>query len=116
MPKPSPWDNTGGNKKHTCIGAGIALQRDNESFKNATPILFQSNITAKPEAFIIPHSELAMHVGAAGKEILALFCTTTSAYVVYGDGEGCGYVSGALNELLGPEMRAFMEKFPKMNL
>lgn len=112
MGTPSPWGGSGGATKDTCIGCGFSLSRDNLSYKEATPIVFKSNLAAKPEDLKIPHSELAMHVGAADKEILALFTTKTLAFVVFSDGEGCGYTSGSINELLSPNLQGHMKGFP----
>lgn len=111
--KPSPWGGSEANKVEKCISAGAWLARENESFKNATPVIYQSNLLLKPEAFLIPHSELAMHVGAAGKEIIAFFTTTGAAYVVYSDEDGCGYTSGTINELLTRELwEQVQQKWP----
>lgn len=86
------------------MAAGVSLNRENLSFKRATPIIYQVNL-GSPEVHKIPSSELAMHVQADGQEIVAFFITTSSAYVVYAnDVGGCGYVTGAIQELLTPDL------------
>jgi len=93
-------------EQETCVFTGIALFRDNMSFRHATPVLFRSNLKdIKPEVFKIPHSELAMHTKAAGKEIVALFITPGMAFVGYSEPDGrCAFTYGTINEVISPEL------------
>jgi hypothetical protein len=53
----------------------------------------------------VPSSELAMHLGADKKGIVAFFVTANTAHIIYDNGEeGCEYVDGLINELLTPEL------------
>ncbi len=87
-----------------CVSAGQSVTRDHDSFHALykTPVIYQENLKGlvRTDDLIIPHSELAMHTGAAGKTILTFFCTPRMAFVVYEDEGGCGYVDGLNSELL----------------
>ena len=99
-----------------CVGTGMAIIRDNLSFKEATPVLFRSNLLLKKDAFKVPHSELAMHTKAAGKEIVALFATRNMAFISFANEKGeCEYTFGTINEVLSTELvDTLMERyFPK---
>ena len=97
-----------------CVVAGMALVRETGSFKKATPIIFRENLKGMitSDESKISHSELAMHVGAAGRDILAFAMTGgSSALVAYDDGEGgCGYTFGLASELF---TLSFIEKINK---
>lgn len=95
--------------KDKCISAGMSLMREHDSFKatHKTPILFPVNLRGlvSTDDLKIQHSELAMHVGAAGREILAFFATPNSSYVVYDNGKGCcDFTFGGNTELLTPHL------------
>lgn len=88
-----------------CISAGMMLQRDHWSRKAeiTSPVIFPINVrgVVKAEDMKVPHSELAMHVGAAGSDILAWFLSGNGAHIVYRDEEkGCSLVSGLPNEVM----------------
>ena len=92
----------------TCISAGIALFRDQASFRRATPIIFRVNLRGlvSEDDLKIPHSELAMHVGAAGKDLIAFVLTgTQTGIATYDQGEGkCGTIFGREDELFKPAL------------
>ena len=61
----------------------------------------------KESDLIVPHSELAMHVNAAGKELMAWSIREDGRYarIVYQDDKGCcSYTHGLTNEVLSPEL------------
>ena len=99
----------------TCISAGMTLARDQQSFRKATPIIFRVNLQGLVSAddLKIPHSELAMHVGAAGKDLIAFSLTGTQTGVAtYDNGEGCcGFIFGREDELFKPPL---VEKINQM--
>ena len=86
-----------------CVSAGMALFREYSSFARATPVIFPVNLKGlvRTEDMKIPHSELALHVGAAGKDIIAFALVgRTSALVAYDDGKGgCDFTFGGQHEL-----------------
>lgn len=92
-----------------CISAGQSLAREHDSFRALckTPIIYQENLRGliSVDDLQIPHSELAMHTKAAGKEILAFFCTRQMGFVAYKDDECCGFTFGRIDELLSPPLR-----------
>jgi len=92
-----------------CIAAGMALFREHGSMKKATRIIFPTNLKGivKPDELKIPYSELAIHIGAAGNDILAFALTgKNSGLVAYDDGEGgCAFTSGLDTELFSPGLR-----------
>ncbi len=61
----------------------------------------------KAESLNVPHSELAMHVSAAGKRLMAWAIREDSRYahIVYEDGDGCcAHTHGLPQEVLAPEL------------
>jgi len=94
----------------TCISAGITLFRDQESFRRATPIIFRVNLKGlvSEDDLKIPHSELAIHVGAAGKDLIAFaFTGTQTGIATFDRGEGkCGTIFGREDELFTPALAA----------
>ena len=91
-----------------CVSAGMSLIRDHESFNKATPIIFIDNLKGLVTADVlkIPRSELALHVGAAGKDIIAFALTgRSSGIVAYDDGKGsCEYTFGSAHEIFQPAL------------
>lgn len=87
--------------KGKCVSSGTSIGRWSASRKHST-IWWPENIRGlvRLDDLVVPHSELAMHVGAAGKPILAWTCSGQSCAVVYADGEGCGFVDGLQGEVL----------------
>lgn len=87
-----------------CISAGMSLQRDSDSYRadKSTPVIFKQNVRGivKVDDLKVPHSELAMHVGAAGCDILAWIMTCSGVTVVYEKDGCCGIAHGLQNELM----------------
>lgn len=94
--------------QQTCIGAGITLAQTHDSFRKATPLIFRDNLRGlvSENDLKIPRSELAMHSGAAGKEILAFALTGTQTGIATFDKGGgrCQYIFGREDELFTPEL------------
>lgn len=101
--------------QETCVVAGIALLRELNAFRKATPIIFPINLKGlvSEDDLKIPHSELAMHVKAAGKDLIAFTLTGTQTGVaVYDDGEGrCACIFGRDDEIFS---RPLIEKVNQM--
>lgn len=92
-----------------CVSAGITLMREHDSFRKATPIIYpKTNLRGllSEEDMKVPHSELAMATGAAGKEIIAFALTgTNSGIVAFDDGKGgCEYAFGMVREIFSPAL------------
>ncbi len=98
-----------------CVSAGMALLREHGAFRKATPIIFRVNLKGLVSAddLKIPHSELAMHTGAAGKDLIAFALTGTQTGVaVYDNGEcGCAFIFGREDEIFH---RPLIEKVTQM--
>lgn len=100
-----------------CASAGMAFVRDHVAYRAdiTTPAIFKDNLRGlvTEEDFKIPHSELAMHTGAAGKEIIALAVVGNRfAIAIYDDGKGgCQYIHGAAGEIL---QRPLQDKVQQM--
>lgn len=91
-----------------CVSAGMTLMREHGSFKKATPVVFPINLRGlvTTDDLKVPHSELAMATGAAGKDIIAFALTgKTSGIVAFDDGKGgCEYTFGSDTELFSPAL------------
>ena len=87
-----------------CISAGMSLQRDSDNYRadKSTPVIFKENVRGlvKVDDLKVPHSELAMHSGAAGCDILAWIMTCSGVTVVYEKDGCCGIAHGLHNELM----------------
>jgi len=98
-----------------CVSTGMTLAREQQSFRKATPIIFRVNLRGLVSAddLKIPHSELAMHVGAAGKDLIAFTLTgTQTGMATYDNGEGgCGFIFGREDEVFKPPL---VEKINQM--
>ncbi len=94
--------------QESCVVAGILLWREQDSYKKATPIIYPINLKGlvSEDDLKIPHSELAMHVEAAGKDLIAFALTGTQTGVaVYDSGEGkCSVLFGLETELFKPPL------------
>lgn len=94
--------------KDKCLAAGIWLGREQDTFRvdRVTPVLFAENVAGRiaEEEMKVPHSELAMHVGAAGRDILAWVLTGNYAFIVYDDGNCCSFTHGLPGEVLSPSL------------
>ncbi len=91
--------------RDSCVSAGMSLQRAAKE----TPVVWPSNIAGlvRADALKIPYSELAMHVRAAGRNLLAWSIVEEGRYahIVHGTPEGCcGYAHGLSTEVLNPEI------------
>jgi len=95
-----------------CTSVGILLANDYESFKRKTPIIFSENMRGlvSKDDLKIQHSELAMHTGAAGKNLIAFFLSPHLAFAVYSDDSSCGYIYGAADEILSPAVIKKMDE------
>ena len=86
-----------------CVATGMTLLREHDAFRKATPVIFRVNLKGlvSVDDLKIPHSELAMHTGAAGKDLLALALTGTQTGIAsYDAGEGaCAFISGLEGEI-----------------
>ena len=90
-----------------CVESGIKLLRENESFREATPVLYKDNFHLReiaPVDFKIPYSEAAIHSKAAGRDIIAFFTSRNMAFVAFSDDGGCGFTYGTTNEMLTPAL------------
>lgn len=98
-----------------CISAGMTLLREHDAFRKATPVIFRVNLKGlvTVDDLKIPHSELAMHTGAAGKDLIAFALTGTQTGVaVYDNGEGgCAFIFGREDEIFH---RPLIEKINHM--
>jgi hypothetical protein len=90
--------------KAKCVFAGIAFGRNTEHTKQPGVVIAPVNVSGmvRVEDLKVPHSELAMHVGAAGKELLAWSLTEDGRYahIVYDDDGSCGYTHGLPTEVM----------------
>lgn len=98
--------NTGCKDK--CLAAGVWLGREQQTFRAdaISPIIFAENVAGlvTEDDMKVPHSELAMHVGAAGRDILAWVLTGNYAFIVYDDGNCCSFTHGLPSEVLSPSL------------
>ena len=98
-----------------CVATGMTLFREHDAFRKATPVIFRVNLKGLVSAddLKIPHSELAMHTGAAGKDLLAFALTgSTTGVATYDAGEGaCAFISGHEGEIFH---RPLIEKINQM--
>ena len=91
-----------------CVSCGMTLMREHSSFKKATPVIFPINLRGLVygDDLKVPHSELAMATGAAGKDIIAFALTgKSSGIIVFNDSKGgCEYTFGLETELFSPAL------------
>jgi hypothetical protein len=98
----------------TAFMVGTVLQNTSEEYKNY--IIFRDNLKGLVTDWEVPHSELAIHSGAAGGDIVAIVGKMTNgnlryATVAYKKGDKYGYVSGLPNEVMSPETANVVERF-----
>jgi hypothetical protein len=95
--------------KARCLMAGMTYAdqiyaiRDEKYPASLFPINVAGLVPASD--LIVPHSELAMHVGAAGKQLMAWAIREDGRYahVVFEDGDGCcAHTHGLPHELMTP--------------
>ncbi len=99
-------------KAGVCVGAGQQLARWAD--QNAVSAIHRPNLRyyVKESDMVVPHSELAMHVGIAGKPIIAWACKGRSCAVVVETPDGCVFTSGLTNEVLTiPHAKAHERNF-----
>lgn len=89
--------------KRTCVNAGMAFAN---LIKNNIP-MFPINVRGlvSEDDMKIPASELAMHVGAADKDLLAWCITDNYAHIIYEKDGCCNYAHGLPDELLSHRIR-----------
>lgn len=106
------------NCPDSCVSAGIMLAKQAWENPALTTMLWADNVRGlvRPEDLKVPHSELAMHIEAAGSDVIAWMLGDNSSHVVYKGKDGCcGYASGADDELLTPALvKKTREMFPKI--
>ncbi len=89
-----------------CVSAGITLMREHLSYRKTTPVIFPVNLRGQvtTDDLKVPHSELAMATGAAGKDIIAFALVGEKGGIVaFDDGKGgCDFTFGADSELFTP--------------
>lgn len=88
------------------VSCGISLRQWAQD--ENTAITFPVNVTVEKEALEVPFSELAMHVGAAGKKYLAwtFSLDQRSAAIVYDKGNGeCAFTDGLVGEVLSDGLK-----------
>jgi len=98
----------------SCIDAGLKLGRAPGYYQ--TPRV----IGLKKELAKAPHSELCMHVGCAGQQIIGWKCeryeddSPKYCYITYQDKDGfCHYTSGRPAEVLPHEVLKLLGKISK---
>jgi len=97
--------------KDPCIGAGMAFARVIKDAPAVFPVNLAGLVTT--EDLRVPHSDLAMDVGAAGKELLSWSLTEDGRYahIVYQDGGGCcRYTHGLSTEVMVPRLVELTKK------
>lgn len=89
--------------KRTCVNAGMAFAH---LIKGSVP-MFPINVRGlvSETDLKVPASELAMHVGAADKELLAWCITDNYAQIIYEKDGCCEYAHGLPDELLSNRIR-----------
>ena len=99
----------------TCVNAGMGLIRQFYEFNLRKSPTFRTNVErlVSEEDLKVPHSELATHQSAAGKDLLAWALVGNSyALAIYDNGEeGCGYIHGVEGEVLS---QALLKKDEEM--
>ena len=98
----------------TAFMVGAALQRASENYKNY--IIFRDNMKGLVSDYEVPHSELAMHNGAAGGDIVAVVGEMRDGRLVYAmaaykKSDKYGHVDGAPTEVMSPETARVVERF-----
>ncbi len=93
--------------RRKCVNAGITFEGQTKGSLKMFPINVQGIV---PEHdLIVPSSELAMHVGAAGKKLLAWSVVDNYAHIVYASEGCCDYAHGLPDEVLSKGVREVMK-------
>jgi len=91
-----------------CVSAGMTLMREHLAYRKATTVIFPINLRGlvTTDDLKVPHSELAMATGAAGKDIIAFALVgETGGILAFDDGKGgCEFTFGANSELFTPAL------------
>ena len=97
------------NCKTKCMLAGMTFADHIFALRDEkyAPPLYPINVAGLvgETDLIVPHSELAIHVGAASKKLMAWAVREDGRYahIVYEDGNGCcSYTHGLPTEVLSP--------------
>ena len=90
-----------------CTLAGITFGFNREAYMRDAPTMSPINVAGLVEdtELEVPHSELAMHVGAAGNKLIAWAVRGDGrwAQIVYEDEKACcGFTDGLSSEVLAP--------------
>lgn len=105
------------NCPDSCVNAGIQLARQALLYPELSTMLWADNVKGlvSLEDLKVPHSELAMHIEAAGSELVAWMVSRNTSHVVWKGKDGCcGYASGLDDELLTPALlKKTREMFPQ---
>lgn len=92
--------------KAKCLFAGITFGRQDRYVEHPRAVIAPINVRGlvETEDMKVPHSELAIYLGIAGKELLAWQLSENGRYaqILYDDEESCGYTHGLSNEVLTP--------------
>lgn len=101
-------------KRRNCIGSGVQLARWAQT--SGDLVIFPENVQGyvRQDDLVVPHSELAMHVRAAGRPLLAWACRKDgrSCAVAFEEPSGdCGFTTGLAGEVLTPAVQRAMQKF-----
>lgn len=93
-----------------CIEAGIRLGR--EAGRRNVTVWYPENVRGlvRQDDLVVPHSELAMHSGAAGAKIQAWACQGNSCLVAYAKNGACGFVQGLSSEVMTAGLRNSLER------
>jgi len=123
--KPRGWPNE--PARHSLAAHGIETARKEKTLESQasgvanaisfgartgnSPVIYRSNVRglATEDELNVPSSELAIHVGAAGKPILAYTVKGNGADVLYWDGETARSLNGLADEVLDHKLIRFWD-------
>lgn len=88
---------------YRCMMAGVSLARYAD--RRGQDIGYRESVWATKDELRVPHSELAMHTGAAGGTIQAWSCGERACMVAYEKNGTCGTVDGLANEVMTPALQ-----------
>jgi hypothetical protein len=93
--------------KANCVLAGITFGHSPVAYLRSAPTIIPENVAGlvKEDELMVPHSELAIHTGAAGKKLIAWALRVDSgwAQIAYDDEKACcGTIDGLPSEVLSP--------------
>ena len=103
-------------KRGRCVGAGMSIRDWSRSVDgNRETVFFPENVAGyvRKDDLVVPHSELAMHVRAAGRPLVAWSCRGDGrgCAVVFEEADGgCGFTSGLPGEVLEIGLRQAMQR------